>query len=67
MDHIAVVRASGRVRHRPKRLTTNKAYDEQRIQRWLCQYVQLRRIRGCAIVTLLSSIAKRKPLVARIS
>lgn len=37
MDQVAIVRASGRVRRRPRRLAADKAYDAQRIRRWLRQ------------------------------
>jgi transposase len=37
MDQVAIVRASGRVRRRPARLAADKAYDAQRIRRWLRQ------------------------------
>jgi len=35
LEHIAIERASGRIRRRPRRLAADRAYDAQRIRHWL--------------------------------
>jgi transposase len=35
MEQVAIPRASGRIRRRPRRLAADRAYDAQRIRHWL--------------------------------
>jgi transposase len=35
LEQVAIPRASGRIRRRPRRLATDRAYDAQRIRHWL--------------------------------
>lgn len=38
LDEVALPRASGRMRRRPKRLAADRAYDAKRIRKWLRQH-----------------------------
>lgn len=38
MEHVAIPRASGRVRRRPRRLAADRSYDAKRIRTWLRQH-----------------------------
>jgi transposase len=54
MEHVAIPRASGRVRRRPRRLSADRAYDAQRIRHWL-------RLRGiCPVIPPKRRTGKRK-------
>lgn len=54
LDHVAIPRASGRIRRRPRRLAADRAYDVQRIRHWL-------RLRGiCPVIPPKRRKGKRK-------
>jgi transposase len=54
LEQVAIPRASGRIRRRPRRLAADRAYDAQRIRHWL-------RLRGiCPVIPPKQRIGKRK-------
>jgi transposase len=54
LEQVAIPRASGRVRRRPRRLAADRAYDAQRIRHWL-------RLRGiCPVIPPKRRTGKRK-------